>query len=58
MYHVNFGEGLTADALMSLKNHGADESVDGMFELGSEIMALPMEEKMKFEQGDDGVSFG
>jgi hypothetical protein len=43
---------------MSLKNHGADESVDGMFQLGSEIMALPMEEKMEFEQGDDGVSFG
>jgi hypothetical protein len=57
--HINLEEGLTADAsLMSLKNHGADESVDGMFELGSEIMALPMEEKMKFEQGDDGVSFG
>jgi hypothetical protein len=43
---------------MSLKNHGAEESADGMFQLGSEIMALPMEEKMKFEQGDDGVSFG
>jgi isopenicillin N synthase-like dioxygenase len=43
---------------MSFKNHGADESVDGMFEMGSEIMALPMEEKMEFEQGDDGVSFG
>lgn len=43
---------------MSLKNHGVDEFVDGMFQLGSEIMALSMEEKMKFEQGDDGVSFG
>ena len=43
---------------MSLKNHGAEEYVDRMFELGSEIMALPMEEKMEFEQGDDGVSFG
>jgi hypothetical protein len=41
-----------------LKNHGADDFVDGMFELGAETMALPMEEKMKFEQGDDGVSFG
>jgi len=41
-----------------LKNHGADDLVDGMFELGAETMALPMEEKMKFEQGDDGMSFG
>jgi len=41
-----------------LKNHGADDAVDGMFELGAETMALPIEEKMKFEQGDDGVSFG
>ena len=41
---------------MSLKFHGADDSVDGMFQLGSEIMALSMEEKIKFEQGDDGLS--
>ncbi|KAI0734859.1 hypothetical protein C8Q72DRAFT_879876 [Fomitopsis betulina] len=26
--------------------------------MGAEATALPMEEKMKFEQGDDGVSFG
>lgn len=42
----------------SLKNHGADELVDGMFSLGAEVMALPMEEKLRFEQGDDGMSFG
>ena len=42
----------------SLKNHGADEEVEQMFEMGAETMALPLEEKMKFEQGDDGVSFG
>ncbi|KAF8191254.1 hypothetical protein BJ912DRAFT_964681 [Pholiota molesta] len=41
-----------------LKNHGADELVDGMFALGAETMALPLEERMKFEQGDDGMSFG
>ncbi|PPQ92475.1 hypothetical protein CVT25_010420 [Psilocybe cyanescens] len=41
-----------------LKNHGADELVDGMFSLGAEVMALPMEEKLRFEQGDDGMSFG
>ncbi|KAF8974254.1 hypothetical protein BDZ97DRAFT_1899988 [Flammula alnicola] len=41
-----------------LKNHGADQLVDDMFALGAETMALPMNEKMKFEQGDDGMSFG
>jgi len=29
-----------------------------MFEMGVETMALPLEEKLKFEQGDDGMSFG
>jgi len=29
-----------------------------MFDLGAEVMALPSEEKMKYEQGNDGVSFG
>ncbi|KAH7924784.1 Clavaminate synthase-like protein [Leucogyrophana mollusca] len=41
-----------------LKNHGADEEVNGMFDMGAETMALPLEERMKFEQGDDGRSFG
>ncbi|EJF60000.1 Clavaminate synthase-like protein [Dichomitus squalens LYAD-421 SS1] len=41
-----------------LKNHGVDEEVDGMFEMGRETIALPLEEKLKFEQGDQGVSFG
>ncbi|KAK7051466.1 hypothetical protein VNI00_004440 [Paramarasmius palmivorus] len=41
-----------------LKNHGADEEVNEMFEMGRETMALPLEVKMKFEQGDGGVSFG
>jgi len=41
-----------------LKNHGADEEVNEMFNTGAETMALPLEEKMKFEQGDDGMSFG
>lgn len=26
--------------------------------MGAETMALPFDEKMKFEQGDDGMSFG
>ena len=42
----------------SLKNHGADDLVNAMFDMGAETMALPMEEKMKFEQGDEGRSFG
>jgi isopenicillin N synthase-like dioxygenase len=29
-----------------------------MLELGAHTMALPFEEKMKFEQGDEGSSFG
>lgn len=42
----------------SLKNHGADREVEEMFEMGAETMSLPLEEKMKFEQGDSGQSFG
>ncbi|KAJ7186805.1 hypothetical protein C8R46DRAFT_879585 [Mycena filopes] len=41
-----------------LKNHGADELVEGMFEMAAETMMLPMEEKLKYEQGDGGNSFG
>jgi len=44
--------------LNSLKNHGADKEVSDMFEMGAETMALPLEERMKFEQGDGGQSFG
>ena len=42
----------------SLKNHGVDSEADQMFEMGAETMKLPLEEKMKFEQGDSGLSFG
>ncbi|TFY55566.1 hypothetical protein EVJ58_g8161 [Rhodofomes roseus] len=41
-----------------LKNHEVDTEVQGMFDMGAETMALPLAEKMKFEQGDDGMSFG
>jgi hypothetical protein len=41
-----------------LKNHGADQEVDDMFDVGVETLALPLEERMKFEQGDNGQSFG
>ena len=29
-----------------------------MFEMGAETMRLPLDEKMKYEQGDEGMSFG
>jgi len=48
----------TALGFWYLKNHGTEELVEGMFDMGEETMKLPMEEKMKFEQGDDGRSFG
>lgn len=41
-----------------LKNHGADAEVDAMFAMGEETMKLPLEEKMKYEQGDGGNNFG
>ena len=49
---------LKSTLLCSLKNHGVDGEVSSMFEMGAETMALPLEEKMKFEQGDGGSSFG
>jgi len=42
----------------SLKNHGVTEEVNAMFSLGEEAMKLPLEEKLRFEQGDEGSSFG
>ncbi|KAI0756397.1 Clavaminate synthase-like protein [Daedaleopsis nitida] len=41
-----------------LNNHGADREVDYMFDVGAETLALPLAEKMKYEQGDNGDSFG
>jgi len=41
-----------------LKNHGADKEIDDMFDMGQDTMSLPKDEKMKFEQGDGGMSFG
>ena len=29
-----------------------------MFDMGAETLDLPLEEKMKYEQGDSGYSFG
>ena len=44
--------------LRSLKNHGVDAEAERMFVMGAETMSLPLSEKMQFEQGDKGVSFG
>ncbi|KAH7912922.1 hypothetical protein BJ138DRAFT_1147273 [Hygrophoropsis aurantiaca] len=51
-------EAATSLGFWYLKNHGADKEVDNMFDMGAETMALPLDEKMKFEQGDAGRSFG
>ncbi|KDQ63016.1 hypothetical protein JAAARDRAFT_29011 [Jaapia argillacea MUCL 33604] len=41
-----------------LKNHGVENEARRMFDLGSKMGQLPMKEKMKYEQGDSGMSFG
>ncbi|KAG2370232.1 hypothetical protein BDR07DRAFT_1447154 [Suillus spraguei] len=51
-------EATTTIGFWYLKNHGAGQEVSNMFDMGAETMALPLEERMKFEQGDDGRSFG
>ncbi|TFK36479.1 Clavaminate synthase-like protein [Crucibulum laeve] len=40
-----------------MTNHGADHFFEPMFEMGRETMLLPLEEKMKYRQGDTGDSF-
>ena len=49
---------MTHPTIRSLKNHGMDADVEAMFDMGREAMALPLEEKMKYELGDEGGSFG
>ncbi|KAH9936737.1 Clavaminate synthase-like protein, partial [Epithele typhae] len=39
-------------------NHGVHEEAEGMFAMGEETIALTLKEKLLFEQGDQGVSFG
>jgi isopenicillin N synthase-like dioxygenase len=41
-----------------LKNHGAEQNFMAMWGMAEEMFKLPLEEKMKFEQGDEGLSFG
>ncbi|KAJ7156671.1 hypothetical protein C8R46DRAFT_1226151 [Mycena filopes] len=48
----------TTHGFWYLKNHGAHDLVEGMFEMAAETMLLPLEEKLKYEQGDGGNSFG
>ncbi|KAI6008603.1 hypothetical protein EDC04DRAFT_2964511 [Pisolithus marmoratus] len=40
-----------------LKNHGAEQEVEAMFDLGMKAFALPLEEKLKYEQGDSSRLF-
>ncbi|KAF5391869.1 hypothetical protein D9757_001846 [Collybiopsis confluens] len=51
-------EAATSLGFWYLKDHGCDKLVAAMFDMGAETMELPLEEKMKYEQGDDGSSFG
>ncbi|KAG2739373.1 Clavaminate synthase-like protein [Suillus brevipes Sb2] len=51
-------EAATTIGFWYLKNHNADQEVNDTFDMGAETMALPLEERMKFEQGDSGRSFG
>ncbi|KAL6304008.1 Clavaminate synthase-like protein [Sparassis latifolia] len=43
---------------LSLKNHGVEEEVNRMFDMGAETLGLSLSEKLKYEQGDNGDSFG
>ncbi|KIJ11356.1 hypothetical protein PAXINDRAFT_84650 [Paxillus involutus ATCC 200175] len=51
-------EAATTLGFWYLKNHGADKEVNAMFDMGAETMALPLEEKMRFDIGDEGQSCG
>ncbi|KAH9828690.1 Clavaminate synthase-like protein [Rhodofomes roseus] len=48
----------TEQGFWYLVNHGVDREVNDMFDMGSETLDLPLQEKMRFEQGDNGNSFG
>ncbi|KAH8094719.1 Clavaminate synthase-like protein [Cristinia sonorae] len=41
-----------------LKNHGTEEEARGLFDVFSDTLDLPLSEKMVYEQGDSGNSFG
>ncbi|KAF5381136.1 hypothetical protein D9757_009413 [Collybiopsis confluens] len=41
-----------------LKNHGGEQLFPAMWGMAEDVFALPLEEKMTFEQGDEGLSFG
>ncbi|KAF8839129.1 Clavaminate synthase-like protein [Paxillus ammoniavirescens] len=51
-------EAATTLGFWYLKNHGVDKEVNAMFDMGAETMALPLEEKMKFDIGDEGQLCG
>ncbi|TFK83383.1 Clavaminate synthase-like protein [Polyporus arcularius HHB13444] len=41
-----------------LKNHGVDAEAQALLEVGRKALSLPLEEKLKYELGDEGGSFG
>ena len=43
---------------LSLKNHGADDLVDAMFDMGEETISLPMDEKLKYSETSLGEAIG
>ena len=58
MRDLIFSESRIVLMVLSLKNHGADAEVDRVFEATAEMMALPLEEKMKFIRGDGIKAYG
>ncbi|KAF8526839.1 Clavaminate synthase-like protein [Hysterangium stoloniferum] len=51
-----FWKACTSLGFFYLKNHGV--APQPMWDIGKVTMALPFDEKMKYEQGDSGCSFG
>ncbi len=45
-------------SIASLKNHGVDAEAQALLEVGRKALSLPLEEKLKYELGDEGGSFG
>ncbi|RPD55162.1 Clavaminate synthase-like protein [Lentinus tigrinus ALCF2SS1-6] len=41
-----------------LKNHGVDAEAQALLEVGRKALTLPLDEKLKYELGDEGGSFG
>ncbi|EJF59541.1 Clavaminate synthase-like protein [Dichomitus squalens LYAD-421 SS1] len=51
-------QGATELGFWYLKNHGIDDEIDAMFDLGAQTLALPLDKKMPYHYQEDGSSFG